>query len=83
MLKAMFSMSSALMRGWSVSGVEIAIDAQVRIVPDLQVQVGGAALHGDAQQVVNIHAERTPATLAMMTRSRSGYEMTEVMRLQL
>jgi len=41
---------------------EVAIDAQVRIVTHLQVQVGSAALHGNAQQVINIHAEDTPGT---------------------
>jgi hypothetical protein len=56
MLKAMFSMSSAETRAWSVRGNQIAINTQVRIVPHLEMQVGSAALHGDAEQVVNIHA---------------------------
>src|SRR5580704_8490075 len=35
---------------------QLAVDAQVRVVADLQVQVGGAPLHGDAKQVINVHA---------------------------
>ena len=42
---------------------QVAINAQVRIVANLQVQVGGAALHGNAEQVVDIHAGMTPANL--------------------
>jgi hypothetical protein len=34
----------------------------VGIVSHLEVQVGGAALHGDPQQVINIHAGVAPAT---------------------
>src|SRR5579862_5055364 len=46
---------------------QIAIDAQVWIVPHLQVQVGSAALHGDTEQVIDIHAGRTPEITPMMT----------------
>ena len=34
---------------------QFAIDAQVRIVAHLQMQVGGFAFRGNAQQIVNIH----------------------------
>src|SRR5208282_5040214 len=57
---------------------QIAINAQVRIVPHLQMQVGSAALHGDAEQVVDIHAGRTPVTVPIMNRTVPAYEMTEV-----
>jgi hypothetical protein len=50
----------------------------VRIVPDLQVQVGSATLHGNAQQVVDSHADKTPGTLPIMTRTAPAHEMTEV-----
>jgi len=44
----------------------------MRIVSDLQMQVGGAALHGDPQQVVNIHAGMTPSNPSMMARREGG-----------
>src|SRR5450631_4116425 len=42
------------------------------------MQVGSAALHGDTEQVVDIHAGRTPATIAIIPRTVPAYEMTEV-----
>ena len=42
---------------------QVAIDAQMGIVADLQMQVGGPALHGDAQQVINIHSTLPPDNL--------------------
>src|ERR1700674_707494 len=59
---------------------QIAINAQVRIVPHLQMQVRSAALHGDAQQVVDVHAGGTPATVPIIARTAPAHEMTEVMR---
>jgi hypothetical protein len=32
----------------------------VRIVPDLQVQVGGATLHRNFQQIIYLHADGFP-----------------------
>jgi len=39
---------------------QVAINAQVRIIADFQVQVGSAPLHGDCQQIINIHAKASP-----------------------
>jgi hypothetical protein len=55
---------------------QIAIDTEMGIVSNLQVKIGATALHGNSQQVVDIHAGRTPA--AMMTGNELPYEMTEV-----
>ena len=42
--------------------VQQAVDAKIRVVADFQVQVGGAAFDGAAQEIVNIdgHSENTP-----------------------
>ena len=42
---------------------QVAIDAQMGIVAYLQMQVGGPALHGDAQQIINIHSTLPPDNL--------------------
>ena len=42
---------------------QFAIDTQMGIVAYLQMQVGGPALHGDAQQVINIHSTLPPNNL--------------------
>jgi len=42
------------------------------------MQVGSAALHGDTEQVINIHAGRAPATVPIITRTAPAHEMTEV-----
>jgi hypothetical protein len=34
---------------------KFAIHADMRVVADFEVQVGGLTLHGDSQQVVNMH----------------------------
>ncbi len=34
---------------------EVAVHANVRIVTNLQVKIGGLALHRDAQQIINVH----------------------------
>jgi hypothetical protein len=39
---------------------EFAINAQVRIIADLEVQVGGAPLHGDTKKIINIHLDKSP-----------------------
>jgi hypothetical protein len=44
------------------------------------MQVRSAALHGDAEQVVDIHAGGTPATVPIIARTAPAHEMTEVMR---
>ena len=44
---------------------QVAINAQVGIVSYLQMQIGGAAFHGNAEQVVDIHAGMTPAKLSL------------------
>ena len=64
MLNAMESISSGVMRGTSVSGAQQAVDAQIGVVADLQVQVGGFGFNGAAQQIVNIegHREHSPVT---------------------
>jgi len=35
---------------------QFAIDAQMWIVADLEVQIGSAPLHGDAKQIIDIHS---------------------------
>ena len=40
--------------------MQFAVDAQVRVVSDLQVQVGRASLHRNPKQVINIHSTRLP-----------------------
>jgi hypothetical protein len=47
----------------------------VRIIANFQVQVGGAALHGDAKQIINIHSGPS-ATLLMMNRNVTRLKMT-------
>src|SRR5271163_4022191 len=42
------------------------------------MQVGSAAFHGHAQQVIDIHAGGTPGTVAIITRTVPADEMTEV-----
>src|SRR6266516_1816595 len=47
----------------------------VGIIANFQVQVGGAALHGDAKQIINIHSGPS-ATLLMMNRNVARLKMT-------
>ena len=54
MLKAMDSISSGVMRGTSLEAVEQPVDAKIGVVADLQVQVGGPAVDGAAQKIVNV-----------------------------
>ncbi len=54
MLNAMFSMSSLEMREYWVSGAQFAIHADVGIVPNLQMQVGGLVFAGGPKQCVNV-----------------------------
>ena len=53
MLNAMESISSGVMRGTSVSGRQQAVDAQIGVVADFQVQVGRFVFDGATQQIVD------------------------------
>ncbi len=44
--------------------LQFAVDPQVGIISDLEMQVRSAALHGDAQQVIDIHSTLPPFNLS-------------------
>ena len=59
MLNAMDSISSGLTRGDVGLRDQDAVDAQIGVVADFQVQVGGLLFDGAAQQIVNIQGHRS------------------------
>jgi hypothetical protein len=54
MLKAMESISSGVTRGTSASGQQT-VHAQIRVIADFQVQVGGFVFHRAAEEIVNAY----------------------------
>ena len=70
----MATMSSWSSRFSSVAGIELAATRIIGIAADLQVQVGGAALDGDLQQVVDVHVQADAGLTAGLRQLAGGSE---------
>ena len=64
MLNAMESISSGVMRGDVGEAAQKAVDAQIGMIADLEMQVGRPGFNGAAQEIVNIYGHREHSPVA-------------------